>query len=190
MMHCRQEGKGESPALRSSYREGIGFPNLGRMARILRRIGYGALLLAVMLIPASAHPETQISFSTPLHWAAANGQLTLVEMLIANGASPGGADSWGRSPLHAGIRYKDVVELLLSKGASINARDRFLNTPLHLAVPYRDVVELLISKGADVRARNIFGKSPLDVCLARGDFPYNVSVAELLIKAGAGAPGK
>jgi ankyrin repeat protein len=160
------------------------------MSRILRCLGWSALLVAVLLIPASAHPETHLSFSTPLHWAAANGQTKLVEMLIANGAAAGGTDSWGRTPLHLGIRYRDVVELLLSSGASVNAVDRFLNTPLHLAVPYRDVVELLISRGADLYAKNIFGKTPLDVCLARGDSPYNMSVAELLIKAGAGVAKK
>lgn len=160
------------------------------MARILRPVGYALLLVAVMLIPASAHPDTQISFSTPLHWAAANGQTKLMQMLIANGAPPGGADSWGRAPLHSGVRYRDVVELLLSSGASVGARDRFLNTPLHAAIPYRDVVEILIANGADVNAKNIFGKTPLDLCLARGDSPYNVSIAELLVKAGAGKPSK
>jgi ankyrin repeat protein len=153
-------------------------------------VGYGLLLVAVLLIPASAHPDTQIAFSTPLHWAASNGQTTLLKLLISNGAAPGGPDSWGRSPLHAGIRYRDVVELLLASGANVGARDRVLNTPLHLAVPYREVVELLISSGADVNAKNVFGKTPLDLCLARGDSPYNVSVAELLVKAGAGAKAK
>lgn len=160
------------------------------MARILRPLGYGALLVAVLLIPASAHPDTQIAFSTPLHWAASNGQTALLRLLISNGAAAGGADSWGRTPMHVGVRYRDVVELLLASGASVEARDRFLNTPLHLAVPYREVVELLIAKGADVNAKNVFGKTPLDVCLARGDSPYNVSVAELLVKAGAGRPSK
>jgi ankyrin repeat protein len=157
------------------------------MAQYLRPAAYGLLLLAAMLIPAAAHPDPQISFSTPLIWAASNGQTKLLDMLITNGASPNATDSWGRTPLHAGVRYKDVVDLLLSRGATIDARDRFLNTPLHLAVAYRDVVDLLISKGATVNARNAFGKTPLDVCLERGNSPYNVSVAEMLVKAGAGS---
>jgi ankyrin repeat protein len=164
-----------------------GNPNLVGMGRILRCTGYAALLVAALLIPMSAHPDAQISFSTPLHWAAANGQTKLAEMLLANGAAPGGADSWGRTPLHVGVRYRDVMALLIEKGANVNARDHFLNTPLHLAVAYREVVELLISKGADVNAKNVFGKTPLDICLSRGDSPYNVSIAELLVKAGAGA---
>ena len=155
------------------------------MVRTLRCLGYGALIVAVLLIPASAHPDTQLSFSTPLHWAAANGQTGLAELLISNGASAIAADSWGRTPLHLAVRYPELVKLLLASGANVNARDRFLNTPLHLAAPYRDVVELLLANGADVTARNFFGKTPLDVCLARGDSLYNVSVAELLVKAGA-----
>ena len=56
------------------------------MVRILRWLGYGGLIVAVLLIPASAHPDTQLSFSTPLHWAAANGQARLAELLISKGA--------------------------------------------------------------------------------------------------------
>ena len=160
------------------------------MSRIVRWLGWGALLVAVFLIPASAHPETRLSFSTPLHWAAANGQAGLAELLISNGASATEADSWGRTPLHLAVRYPDVVRLLLSSGAGVNATDRFQNTPLHLAVPYREVVELLISQGADVHAKNVFGKTPLDVCLARGDSPYNIGVAEILVRAGAGVAKK
>jgi ankyrin repeat protein len=155
------------------------------IAWTLRACGYGVLLVAVFLIPSSAHPDTKLSFSTPLHWAAANGQARLAERLISNGASASAPDSWGRSPLHLAVRHRDVVELLIAKGASVNSRDRFQNTPLHLAVPYRDVVELLLASGADVTARNFFGKTPLELCLARGDSPYNVGVAELLIAAGA-----
>lgn len=156
------------------------------MGRILRPLGYVALLAAVLVIPASAHPDARMSFSTPLHWAAANGQIKLVEMLLANGASASAPDSWGRTPLHAGVRYQDVVALLIDKGADVDAKDSFGNTPLHLAVPYREVVALLLSKGANVHATNVFGKTPLDVCLARGDFRYNMSIAEMLVKAGAG----
>jgi cytohesin len=146
------------------------------------------MLVAGLLVSATAHAQSGLSLSTPLHWAAANGQVKLAQMLITNGLSVDVRDAWGRTPLHVGVRYRDVVELLLSQGASVDATDSFLNTPLHHAVPYRDTVELLITAEADVAARNTFGRTPLDVCLRRGDSPYNVSVAQMLVQAGAGKP--
>ncbi len=153
-----------------------------------RRWWATALLVAGLPALQVAHAQTGLAFSTPLHWAAANGQPKLVEALIANGASVDGTDAWGRTPLHVGVRYRDVVEMLLSKGASVDAKDSFQNTPLHHAVAYREVVELLIAAGADVAAQNTFGKTPLDVCLRRGDSPYNIAVAQILVQAGAGGP--
>jgi ankyrin repeat protein len=37
---------------------------------------------------------------TPLHYAAADGNLAEVRRLLAEGASPGAADDDGRTPLH------------------------------------------------------------------------------------------
>jgi ankyrin repeat protein len=157
------------------------------MIRCGRRLRGFALAL-VLCAPAATGAQAMSRFTTPLHWAAANGQTALADSLIANGASVKGVDLWGRTPLHVAVRYVDVVKLLLSKGADVNAQDSFLNTPLHLAVLNRDVVEALIAAGADVNARNTFGYTPLDLCLRRGDSPYNISVAQVLVKAGAGKP--
>ena len=144
--------------------------------------------MLVLLRPAALDAQTHLSFSTPLHWAAANGQTTLVGMLLDNGAPVNGADSWGRTPLHVAVRWPDVVKLLLERGAAVDVTDRFLNTPLHLGVRDRDVVTMLLEAGADPNAKNTFGRTPLDLCLRRGDSPHNMSVARLLVQAGAGTP--
>jgi ankyrin repeat protein len=148
----------------------------------------GVLGVAAMAagFPAVGGAAPALLFSTPLHWAAHNGQTTIARMLISNGTDADTLDTWGRTPLHVGIWNREVAELLIESGADVDAVDRFGNTPLHLAVRYRDVVELLLSHGAQVDVKNFFGATPLELCMRLGDSPYTLSIMELLIEAGAG----
>ena len=123
-----------------------------------------------------------------MHWAASGGLTDIVSLLIREGARVDGADRFGNTPLHAGIRHPAVVEILLDSGAAVDARNAFGNTPLHLAVSDRRVVEILLRAGADPRARNYLDKTPLDLALRGGRGPYNLSIVETLIRAGAAAP--
>jgi ankyrin repeat protein len=146
-----------------------------------------ALLAFLLLTVAAGFAET-VPPTPPLHWAASQGLVEIASLLISQGAKVNAVDWFGNTPLHAGIRYPEVVELLLKSGARINARNAFGNTPLHLAVADRRVVELLLKAGADVRAKNYLDKTPLDYALRGGTSPYNLSIVETLIRAGAGVP--
>jgi len=77
-----------------------------------------------------------------------------------------------------------VAIMLIEQGAKIDVKDNFGNTPLHLGIENKEAVEILLQYGADVSIRNVFDKTPLDMCMARGVSAYNLSVMELLIKAG------
>lgn len=69
---------------------------------------------------------------TPLHYAAADGNLAEGRRLLAEGANPGAADDDGWTPLHFAAQgwHVELAELLLSAGAQVDAKDAHGNTPL------------------------------------------------------------
>lgn len=62
---------------------------------------------------------------TALHWAAAYGQFTSVQLLLANGAEVDVLGPEGETPLlmAANGGHHDVVRLLLNEGANVNHMD-------------------------------------------------------------------
>ena len=75
---------------------------------------------------------------TALHYAALNGHLDIVELLLSYEASCNSADDKGSSPLHlaAWAGNKDIVEMLLTKGpsiANVNLTNADKETSLHSA---------------------------------------------------------
>ena len=71
---------------------------------------------------------------TPLHYAAANGNPDIVNMLLDGGAEPNKADIYGDTPLHLAAWYghRDLVVSLLDRGAAPNMEDECGDTPLSL----------------------------------------------------------
>jgi ankyrin repeat protein len=120
-----------------------------------------------------------------LLWAAEHGLLNIATLLLDQGADVNATDQFGNTSLHLAVRYPELVRLLLERGARVGARNAFGDTPLHRAVGDRRIVELLLGAGADATARNLFDKTPLDYSLRGGTSAYNLSIVELLIRAGA-----
>ena len=141
--------------------------------------------------------------TTPLYWAAHDGQKEIVELLIANGAdvnlrsgmvvkTKDGSDGEqmvqkianDRTPLDMAIfrEHNEIAELLIAKGADVNARDDDGFTPLHIAAyeGHKEIAELLIAEGADVNAKDDDGDTPLDYAHRR----VYTEVAALLRKHG------
>jgi ankyrin repeat protein len=138
------------------------------------------------MIP-SLHTLGQTRTKTALHWAAANGHVSIVRQLIDNGADVNAKDVLGRTPLHLGVHHPQVVRVLIQSGANVNARDFLQNTPLHRGLRDPDVVDALIQAGANVTATNTSGNTPLDIAIRQGNARRNLAVVERLIEAGAGA---
>ncbi|KAI9994970.1 hypothetical protein PInf_011850 [Phytophthora infestans] len=129
---------------------------------------------------------------TPLHEAAAAGNLAAVQHLLSWGIS---ADILGefqrgvhsRTPLHwaAVMGRHRVISELVKRGADVNAKDSHGRTPLHWAARhnYADAVEELLAVDADFLQLDHGGMTPLafavDGGLLRGD------CVELFVRFGA-----
>jgi len=114
------------------------------------------------IIAVYAWPEHPDS-STALHWAAGDGGLEVVRLLLQAGADVRALNAHKETPLHwAGSA--SVARVLVAHGASVAARDAYQRTPLHTAARAGrvDVVQLLLSSGARRDARNAKGRTARD----------------------------
>ncbi|XP_055595425.1 uncharacterized protein LOC129746031 [Uranotaenia lowii] len=93
-----------------------------------------------------------ITNETPLHRAAARGNLDICKILFENECALNALDKWGQTPLHkASLNgHVQAVEFLLDQEADIDCRDSKNQSAVYLAAceGYAEVVELLASKGA------------------------------------------
>ena len=145
-----------------------------------------AVIPAVSLLWA-ALPAGALTVTTrpALLWAAEHGLVPIATLLLDQGADVNATDQFGNTALHLAVRYPDMIRLLLDRGALVGARNAFGRTPLHRAVGDKRIVEILLAAGADATARDLFDRTPLDYSLRGGTSAYNLSIVELLIKAGA-----
>lgn len=112
-------------------------------------------------------PVPAPSPETALQSAAADGDLTRVRQLLADGIDVDGQDSAGRTPLLYAVSrgHIEVARVLIDAGAAIHAqrseRSAFLS-PLCTAVDARqpEILQLLLDRGAGVRREE---RSDLDL---------------------------
>lgn len=121
-----------------------------------------------------------------LHYAAAQGDLTLAEKLIRLGANPNVLDKNGNSPLHWSVFHQrePMVSFLISRGAQINLQNFEGDTPLHWACSVVNNARLvwgLIQLGAWLNLTAEAGQTALHNACAVGDLQTIVC----LLRAGA-----
>ncbi len=111
----------------------------------------------VQLLAGGADVNAQGLFGTPLHLAAAKGELAIAVILIDRGADlevPGEPE--GAHPLHTAALNGPtrMVELLIDRGAKVDARDEAGRTPLMIAAAFThtSVARSLLASGADPKA--------------------------------------
>jgi len=98
---------------------------------------------------------------TPLHYAARNGHLSVVEYLVNQKANINAKTCNDCTPLHyaANNGHLSVVEYLINQKADINAKSKGYpnGTPLHLAAHngYLSVVEYLVNQKVDINAKTM-----------------------------------
>lgn len=148
------------------------------------RLGFG-IALAVAMFTGCGMPGAD----TPLTIAVERGDLRALQSLLASGADPDGADSFGLTALVRASRMGDaaLVKALIAAGAHVDLKDgppsREGWTPLMNAVhkDQLEVVRALLNAGADANGRSVGGTTVL--MLAAPD--AGAEIVQLLLDKGA-----
>lgn len=127
--------------------------------------------------------DPENSNKAPLHCAAYNGHLAMIEFLtMINGIDLNIVDSNKDTPLSIAVqlRHRDVVKLLIScKGINPNIQNQYGATPLHYATVMREVeiVKILLSsKDIDVTIKDLYGHTALEMAQQK----KNAEIIQLL----------
>jgi TolB protein len=129
------------------------------------------------------------SGNTPLHIAAATGNVELILCLIEKGAPLELQNARIKTPLHLAAMNDrtEAVAALIWKGASIEAQDDYRRTAMILCARERGQAatgRALIEAGADVNAADKFGSTALELAAGRG----KGELIDLLLVKGARIP--
>jgi ankyrin repeat protein len=129
--------------------------------------------------------KSKESTETPLHFAAKNGDIQIVDMLLKRGARINAKNYDGHTPLHIAITHNkmEITELLVNQGAAVNATNNDGITPLHQALETcsEDIINLLLSRVANVNARDGDGRTYIHIAAVRGI----LQIGNHLLKNGA-----
>lgn len=106
--------------------------------------------------------------SRPLHWAAHEGSVGAMALLLAHGADPNLPDSSGMPPLLRAAQRGDCasLKLLHAHGADLHARSGlFGRSALALAAErgHPEACEVLLGLGANATAKDMGGRTPLEM---------------------------
>ena len=136
------------------------------------RSGFEDVLQMLLEAGGTVHKKTFRIRATALHWAAANGHIECVELLINQGINIESQTSHGRTPLMLASRndYPDVVKRLIDAGSDINLRDYENNSALHHAAEdgADDCLSLLLNLNVDVDLANRYEDTPLILAARNG----------------------
>lgn len=155
--------------------------------------GLTTIAKGLVAIDADATRKCCSQGRLPLHYAAGNGQIDMIDFLVTQSIDVNAGDQHGVTALHlaADGTSADVVEALLKAGASTEARTRSVNTfsdwsyshPLHWAASTGrdDNVKVLLTGGADIDIGNAWHRTPLHLATRQS----RLGVMEILIAQGA-----
>ena len=122
--------------------------------------------MQLLQLPAHASSPKDFNDRTPLSWAAENGHLEIVKLLLKEGVGVDSEDAWTpwswakqivRTPLSwaAENGHLEVVKLLLKKGADVASKENDGQTPMSRAAGngHLEIVKLLLEERGVVRRR-------------------------------------
>lgn len=124
--------------------------------------------------------------ATPLQWAARNGMVRTIDLLLRHGADPRLLDVQGFSCLHSvthSSNYRALLYVLCRPEVAIDEPDSRGRTSLHWTVYQRNEVStgILLKLGADPNVADRDGFTPLHLAAFAG----NKKCITLLLEAGA-----
>ena len=156
-----------------------------KQARFIGIFGMIAMMIAAVLLTTMAYNHWKKvarnkAMMTPLHEAAAKGDLPKVRQLLASGTAIDARDAKGMTPLFI-AHTPEVAEELLQRGADVNASSLSGLTPMHTqaiigGVP---ILTILLAHGANANALNNDKETPLEYLRKINKRP-NPKVVELL----------
>ncbi len=147
---------------------------------------HAGILLAALLLLATAAVSPAAASSSPLADAARDGDVERVRMLIAQRARVNAAQGDGMTALHWAAFNDDleIARLLLAADANVMARTRVgAITPLWLAASNgnAEMLDRLLTTEADVNIPTATGATPLMAAAMAG----NVEAIDVLVDHGA-----
>ena len=153
--------QGDAPAVRALLKSGADVNQpAGDGARPLHWASHGDSTEIVRLLLAAGAAQVANDLGiTPLHLAAANGNVATLRLLLEKRANANAAAASGVTPLMEASRSGsvDAVRLLLAHGANVNARESARGqTALMWAVSrqHHDIVKVLLENKADANIRS------------------------------------
>ncbi|MDR0411720.1 MAG: ankyrin repeat domain-containing protein, partial [Treponema sp.] len=113
---------------------------------------------------------------TPLHFAARQGYLGLIQFLIDRDADVNLKTASGSTALHEAAMSGNMnaLRILIENGADINAQDAKGNSVMHIAIPFAShqaILSLLLESGANPNLRDEHGESPLHIVIKLNRVP-------------------
>jgi ankyrin repeat protein len=122
---------------------------------------------------------------TPLHQAAAGGDIECLKILLRYHPDLLARDQNDQTPLHIAVwnNQLEATKLLLEAGTPVNVTRKDRVIPLEIAsyFGHTDIVKYLIEKGADVNWHVYDGNTPLHQAVRNG----HVDVMRILVDSGA-----
>jgi ankyrin repeat protein len=150
-----------------------------------------AAVLALLACPCALQAQTaptdrDLKVYAGLHAAAANGDVTGIEMLIKEGESPNLQDSNSRTPLIVATfkRQHDAARALLRLGANPNAYDLQRFDMLTIAAVQNDVEMVKIALESGANPRTVTGNLNGTALISAAHLGYG-EIVKLLIDAKA-----
>ena len=162
----------------------------------------GLNTLVKLVFTGSDIDAVDINGQTPLHIAAHNGLVYVVEVLLQGNATLEKRDNNGKTPLEVAIEnapqmdnlyshaYGKVVGYLMFHGASPGKCNRSGNSLLHRAIINQQphIIQQLLLKGASLTCKDNLGRTPLVTYLQNGgkwiDTIINAFSVSVAIKCG------
>ena len=115
----------------------------------------------------------------PLHVATLKGNLSMVRLLLENGASVFSKTGYGIQAVHLAARTgsTEILAALFAAGADPNCTDLYGHQPLHYISDSQDlptVIEYLVERGASIPGIHDADELTLLHMACRNDFPGNL----------------
>jgi len=132
-----------------------------------------------LALPHANIQSVDVNCFSALHWAVANEDTRMIEVLLQKGSDINATDFNGSTPLITAMYSGNIfmVQLLLESGADVNARNNFECTALHIAAEKHNtqVIGILLKNGADCTLADKNGKTPSQLA------PQNSNAQKILV---------